>query len=169
MTHKAFEVIGKKVLIEKILMEEELNFISEKLKSGDLERSYAIKMLETGIENIGGIFLKSDHVRTTIGGGKGYLDLIQPIYTDIPEVMDIVENHLTGEVYPRINPNNPVLDIWFGVDSSKLDYLGLKEGSYVFRGNLFFNHEDRLFVNDGNYEIYDKYKEPLRKAGFKIE
>jgi hypothetical protein len=54
-----------------------------------------------------------------------------------------------------------------GVDQLKLNYRGKREGSHVFEGEL--SYVQGVFFNDGNFKVYDKYKDPLRNAGFKIK
>jgi len=66
----------------------------------------------------------------------------------------------------RINPKNPILSLHLGIDHLQLNYVGERDGARVFEGNLVYVMG--TFVNDGNTQVYDRYREALKKSGFKI-
>lgn len=136
MTHKAFELIGERILI-----------------------------VDFTYRNKEGIFQESEHFDTTAEGTpKAALDFIEPIYNANPSVEEFAKGRVPRE---RMNPNNPILSIHRGVDHLKLRYIGRREQTNLFEGSL--EYEQGVFYNDGNYGIYDRYKEALKKAGFQIE
>ena len=136
MTHKAFEVIGERILL-----------------------------VNSSHKNKEGIFQESSDFQTTAKGSpRPALDFIEPIYHTNPTVEELAKGLNPGE---KINLGNPILSLHLGVDQLKLTYRGKREGSYVFEGEL--SYVQGVFFNDNNFEVYDKYREPLRKAGFKIE
>lgn len=136
MTHRAFEVIGERILI-----------------------------VDSSHRNKEGIFQESENFQTTAEGRpRQALDFIELIYDANPTVEELARGINPRE---RINPNSPILSLHLGVDQLKLQYRGRREGSHVFEGEL--NYVRGVFFNDGNFEVYDKYKAPLRKAGFKVE
>ncbi|MEK6952017.1 MAG: hypothetical protein AABX29_03305 [Nanoarchaeota archaeon] len=136
MTHKAFEVIGERILL-----------------------------IDTSYRNKEGIFQESNRFQTTAEGSpRPALDFIEPIYHANPTVEELAKGLNPRE---RVNPNNPILSLHLGIDQLKLSYRGKREESHVFKGEL--SYVQGVFFNDGNFEVYDKYKESLSKAGFKIE
>ncbi len=129
MIHKAFGVIGERVLIidvseNKTFNEKTVKGFEELLKSfgrkglviADTKRSIQKQKF--------GIFLESETFMTDLYGGRASLDFIEPMY----------------------NPSSLIEELAKG----KIP----KEG---------------VFYNDGNFEVYDKYKEPLRSVGFFIK
>ena len=139
MIHKAFEVIGERVL---------LNVMRGNKKVSKL-----------------GIFQESERFQTTAKGApRPALDFIEPVYSPNPTIEELAKG-----IHPRerIHPKNPILSFHYGVDHLKLMYIERKEGAHVFEGEL--NYAQGTFFNDGNFEVYDRYKEVLKRAGFKTE
>lgn len=59
------------------------------------------------------------------------------------------------------------MSIYFAIDPALLKYEGIEKGAHKFKGILWY--VEGMYINDGNPEIYDKYRGPLKKAGFRIE
>ncbi|MBU0760887.1 MAG: hypothetical protein KJ600_02290 [Nanoarchaeota archaeon] len=113
----------------------------------------------------GGIFCESKEFRVVEGSeSRPALNFIEPIYDPSSEVVRFARGRAQGE---RIHPDNPILSFHFGVDHLKLRYTGKHNGVHIFDGEL--DYKFRVFFNDGNSGVYDKYKEPLRKAGFEVD
>jgi hypothetical protein len=139
MIHKAFEVVGERVLLEV--------FVDGLLKQKK------------------GIFWESEQFKTTAEGNlRPALDFIQPLY-ESNQLMELLA--MGREPRKRINPKNPILSIHYGVDQLLLKYGGKEKGFHRFVGEL--DYMLGVFLNDGNFEVYDKYREPLKKAGFRIK
>lgn len=111
-----------------------------------------------------GIFLESENYQTTAEGTlRPALDFIEPMYNPNPIVEELAKGRIPRE---RINPDNPILSINLGIDHLKLIYQGKNNGIHLIKGEL--EYVAGAFFNDGNFEVFDKYRESLRKAGFKI-
>jgi len=135
MTHKAFEIIGERVLI--------------------VDKTH---------RNKEGIFQESGDYQTTAEGtSRPALDFIEPIYDANSSVEEFAKGMNPRE---RIHPRNPVLSLHLGVDQLKLEYKGRPEGHHVFEGEL--SYVIGAFFNDGNFEVYDRYRNPLKETGFEI-
>lgn len=140
MVHKAFQVLGKKVLLDIV------------------HNGARIQPL--------GIFGESrDYDTLAEGDPRSAIDFIAPIYDREPILEDMARGIITRE---RIIQDNPLLFILFGLDHLQLQYQGKRDGAYIFHSSDELRHMLCTVVNDGNYETYDLYKEPLAKAGFKI-
>jgi len=139
MVHKAFEVVGERVLLDV-----------------SLEEIGRVKKL--------GIFQESDKYETTVEGApRPALDFIEPIYKPNSAQEMFAKGLIPRE---RRHSQNPILSFHLGIDHLKLNYKGEREGIHIFEGGL--DYVAGLFYNDGNFEVFDRYREPLKKAGFKI-
>jgi hypothetical protein len=140
MTHKAFEHIGKRVLI-----------------------------VDPTHRNKEGIFQESeDYFTMAEGTPRPALDFIEPKYDTSPLLEILARISFLGfDPFERIHPENPLLSFHFGVDHLKLQYSGQRNGTHVFEGKLIY--AGGTFVNDGNFEVFDRYKDALRAAGFDIK
>ena len=131
-----------------------------------------------------GIFQESFKYATTAEGQKRpALDFIHPIYHPSAEVEALAKGLSPKQTRHK---ENPILSLHMGIDHLKLKYNGLFyvpddikqnyttnselelmiEKAYFLTGEL--DYVEGAFANDGNSEIYDKYKEALKKAGFYI-
>ena len=120
-------------------------------------------IIDSAHRNKEGIFQDSTRFQTTAEGIKRpSLDFIEPIYNPNSGMEEIAKGQVPKE---RIDQSNPILNFHFGVDHSRLDYRGQKRECHVFEGEL--SYVGGGFINDGN-EVYDKYREALRNAGFEI-
>lgn len=112
-----------------------------------------------------GIFQESEKFQTTAEGGpRPAIDFIEPIYDANPSIEEIAKGL---DPHERINPDNPILSLYLGVDHLKLGYAGKRGGMHIFEGLLDYTQE--TFFNDGNFEVYNKYVMPLKRAGFRIK
>lgn len=167
MIHKAFEVIGERVMIRNVLDTTQLlkyrKILNGKSDYIALDVSRVRELVRSGVDEKLGIFQESERFRTTLEGGRSALDFIEPVYNPNP-----IEEEYAKGINPRerVNPKNPILSFHYGIDHLKLKYIGNQEGTHVFKGNL--NYVQGVFYNDGNFEVFNKYVEPLRKAGFEI-
>ncbi len=136
MTHKAFELIGQRILI--------------------VDRAH---------RNKEGIFQESERFQTTAEGApRPALDFIEPVYNP-----NFVAEEFAKGLKPRdrINPDNPILSVHCGIDQLKLRYRGRKNNAQIFEGEL--DYVQAALFNDGNFEVYNKYRAQLKRAGFKID
>jgi len=132
--HKAFELIGKRILI-----------------------------VDSAHRNKEGIFQDSTRFQTTTEGiTRLALDFIEPIYNPNPGIEEIAKGQVPKE---RIDPRNPILNFHFGVDHLRLCYILKRGRTHLFGGELVYVGGG--FINDGN-EVYDRYRESLRNAGFDV-
>lgn len=140
MVNKAFEVIGNRILIV------------------DLWDPKSPRTLE-------GVFLESESCYF-IEEGREHpaLDFVSPIYNPTKELKTLANRLNPGGI---VNPANPVLSLYFGVDHSKLRYICRRNSFHVFEGKLDYTFG--AFITDGNRQIYEKYRAPLKTAGFRIE
>lgn len=165
MVHKVFEIIGERALLYRELYNDE----SEILKKG-LRKEFIEQILANKAEKIVGIFQRSDSVRRTRARGKGEIDFIDPIYEEgiISSSMQI--DKTKGRCPKgRINPKNPLLRIFYGIEINALEYIGYQEGLPSFRGKLFFQNifDDDIF-NEGHYNLFNRYVKPIHEAGFEV-
>jgi len=144
MTHKAFEATGERVL----------------LRAGINQTLLKVPTIEEKL----GIFWESDKFKTTLEGGRAAIDFIQPLYAVNQQIEQIAKGRVPRG---RINPKNPILSLHCGIDHTELKYQGRKDGAHLFEGKLVYIVG--YFVNDGNFEVYDKYRAALKKAGFSVE
>lgn len=185
MIHKAFEVIGERVLIIdktpiKSFDKKTAKGFEELLKSLGRKGSVSADTKRNARKEKLGIFLESEKFMTDLYGGRAALDFIEPLY----KPSSLIEELAKGEVpRERVHSNNPILSICYGIDSLLLNYEGeeeiplskirfpLEEVARImvhkFTGELWY--VQGVFYNDGNFEVYDKYKEPLRREGFFIK
>jgi hypothetical protein len=112
-----------------------------------------------------GIFFESETFDTDAEEPiRPALDFIEPLY----KTNSVIERYARGKVpRERINPRNPILSIHFGLDHTLLNYMGKIDEVHTFAGELWY--PQGMYINDGNFEIYNKYRESLKKAGFKVE
>ncbi|MCX6819115.1 MAG: hypothetical protein NT129_03910 [Candidatus Aenigmarchaeota archaeon] len=87
---------------------------------------------------------------------------------------DLIEELAMGRPpRERINPNNPILHLYMGVDLKRLKYDDVVGDAHIFEVEYFPEGDlpcsEDIFFNDGNNELYNLYKGPLKQAGFKIE
>lgn len=141
MAHKAFEVIGEKIIVYRDNLGIEGIF-----QTNQFSIKQKCACCGETIEVIPG--------RT--------LDFVSPLYTQSPFIERLAMGKIPRE---RINPRNPILHFWSGIDLSKLEYAGKNYEKHIFKGEL---HAPGVYFNDGNFEVFNKYVEPLRKAGFEI-
>ena len=141
MQHKAFEIIGERV----------------KIVSNDYSSLGIFQPTIFSLENK--CFCCEEIIKVVPGKT---LDFISPVYQP-----NQIQEKIAMDKAPRerINARNPILHFWLGLDLNKIIYLGKGEKTHSFIGDL---HGADAYFNDGNFEVYDKYKEPLRKAGFDI-
>jgi len=136
MAHKAFDIIGERVLV-----------------------------VDPTYRNKEGIFQESRHYQTTAEGApRPALDFIEPIYNPNPNIEKFAKGLDPRE---RVHSENPILSLHLGVDHLKLHYRGQRAGAHVFEGEL--NYVQGTFLNDGNFEVFDKYRDALRNAGFDVK
>ncbi len=111
-----------------------------------------------------GILQESKEYQTTAEGVlRPALDFIEPRYNPNPELEEIARGLNPRE---RVDPRNPILSLHFGIDHLKLDYNGKEGINHIFKGELVYMKGG--FINDGNQEIYEIYREALRSAGFDV-
>ena len=121
-------------------------------------------LVDTAHKTKEGIFLESEDYQTTAEGKpRPALDFIVPMYRPNPIVEELAKGRIPRE---RINPHNPVLSINLGIDHLKLNYISKNNGIHLVKGEL--EYVMCVFFNDGNFEVFDKYKKQLREVGFKI-
>lgn len=129
------------------------------------ERAVIIDICEKGKDRREkeGIFRHDEsHKVVTKDGIDVSLEFIHPIYSPEEYIIKLV-----NEQGPGINPDNPILEIYEGVNYQLLKYLDKKEGRHMFEGPL--HYELVGWFNDciGNAEFYKFYRKRLEKAGFK--
>lgn len=159
MVHKAFEIIGEPVLIQ-------------------LEGINKFKWFKLGIFEE-----SSEYITKAEGDERPAIDFIHPIYYSSDKVKELSRGKNPKKT---ISINNPILSLHYAIDHPKLIYNGLvhvpediktaytptslelkiKE-AHFFTGDL--NYVLGAFCNDGNYEVYDKYRKALKKAGFNLK
>jgi hypothetical protein len=123
MVHKAFEVIGKRIILDvKYRVEDR---IERKIK--------------------GGIFQESEKFDTNLEGYiRPALDFIEPDYNP----NSLIELSAKGRIpRERINPRNPILSIHFAIDPALLKYEGVERGTHKFKGILWY--VEGMYINDG--------------------
>jgi hypothetical protein len=141
MSHKAFEIIGERTIVDH----------NGRNVEGIFKKSQVyIKQKCSCCENI----IEIIPWKT--------LDFVIPVYDTNPKIERLAMGRIPQE---RINMQNPILHLWSGVDLNKLEYNSKENGSHIFKGEL---HGPGVYVNDGNFGVFNKYVEPLRKAGFEI-
>jgi len=168
MTHEAFEVLGERVLLEfthSPSWYNEIPTLLQTLGRYDTQRIKDLLASKTDIESGQklGIFHESEEFRTVESGiEKPALDFIQPIYRTNPAQEENAKGKVPKE---RVNPLNPILSLHLGIDHLLLEHKDTKNGAHIFTGPLWY--VQGVFYNDGNWEVFNKYVEPLKKAGFK--
>src|SRR4030042_5344683 len=100
-------IIGKKVFLDRIMGELELEMWKEDIAKGKESGDLIKKFVEEGKERKEGIF------RRTIFLGK--LDFIEPIYNVTEEIYS-----LSPKLMDRIDFTKPILNCYFGIESSNL-------------------------------------------------
>lgn len=185
MVHKAFEVIGERVLIidtsvKKPFDEKTARGFEELLKSFGRDVSVSADTKRNSRKEKLGIFLESEKFMAELYGGRAALDFIELLYKPSSLIEELVRGKVPRE---KVHSNNPILSICYGIDPLLLNYEGEEEIPlskicfpseevarimvHKFTGELWY--AQGVFYNDGNFEVYDKYKEPLRRAGFFIK
>lgn len=143
MAHPAFTVIGK-----------------------------AVALTLQGSRNKIGLFQESNEYATTAEGARRpALDFIEPLYQTNPMIEKLAKGKNPRE---RVCTENPILSLHLGIDHLRLRYGGKLQLSFegkniivhFFRGELMY--VCGAYFNDGNFEVYDQYREVLRKAGFRV-
>ena len=124
-----------------------------------------VLLVDTTHRNKEGIFQESRHYKTTAEGvPRPALDFIEPIYDANPGIEELAKGLNPRE---RVHPENPILSLHRGVDHLRLHYRGQREGVHLFEGEL--NYVQGAFLNDGNFEVFDRYKDALRHARFDVK
>ena len=111
-----------------------------------------------------GIFQENeDYVTHAEGNPRPALDFIEPVYNPNSWIEDLARGRKPRQ---RIHPGNPILSLHCGLDQLKLEYRGKREGHHTFEGELIYLFG--VYFNDGNFEVYDMYKDPLKRVGFEV-
>lgn len=161
MANKAFEFVGKKILLLRELDNVELQMLKYSPRNQLIE-----KIIETGVDEMCGVFQRSSPVRRTFDGRKGEIDFIEPVYTEgMINAGIIIDRCKRREPKGRLNPKNPTLRIHYGIDISVLQYCG-ENGLPTFRGSLWPNFVEDDIINDGHKYIFNKFVQSLNNAGF---
>jgi len=146
-------IIGKKVFLDRIMGELELEMWKEDIAKGEESSDLIKKFVEEGKERKEGIF------RRTIFLGK--LNFIEPIYNVTEEIYS-----LSPKLMDRVDLTKPILNCYFEVDSSDIKIKKI-EGIPLFE-IATLERVPAEFISDADSR-FKEYAEELKLAGFKIE